>query len=172
MEVSFNFNSDFEDEIIYNSQNTVDCININLENLDNDTYSIEINYENQHELNRYHRNRGIRIDLTFDELDDFDQILEDLIEEHVMMISNQNLEKKKDETITLDLKTVSEIKLIEQCVVCMELENETDNCEGYKLKCNHIIHKSCLSNWVKYNQTCPVCRYPVDTYFKSSPQNQ
>ncbi len=24
--------------------------------------------------------------------------------------------------------------------------------------CNHSIHKECLNEWFKYNQSCPICR--------------
>ena len=31
-----------------------------------------------------------------------------------------------------------------------------------KLKCNHSYHKECLKKWLKYNNSCPICRLEID----------
>lgn len=30
-----------------------------------------------------------------------------------------------------------------------------------RLPCGHILHLSCLKNWMERSQTCPICRLPV-----------
>jgi len=39
--------------------------------------------------------------------------------------------------------------------------------------CNHIFHTECINNWIKDNETCPVCRTilkPVDS--EEIPENE
>ena len=42
------------------------------------------------------------------------------------------------------------------CPVCMG-EMET----GRLLPCGHIIHESCLGEWLTRQEWCPLCRHPV-----------
>lgn len=55
------------------------------------------------------------------------------------------------------------------CIVCMDdllpgdgqRENANANKKPKKLPCGHILHLSCLKNWMERSQTCPICRLPV-----------
>ncbi|KAJ9570947.1 uncharacterized protein HLK63_E02079 [Nakaseomyces glabratus] len=54
------------------------------------------------------------------------------------------------------------------CIVCMdELVSEnphhhqSDGKKPKKLPCGHVLHLSCLKNWMERSQTCPICRLPV-----------
>lgn len=164
MEVPFRFNDIFEDEILHNNSNSVANLDIFFDTLDqDDLYSVEINYDNISELNRYHRSRGIRLDLTSNELERFDELLDQLITEHVMTLSSESLQRNRDDSINLDNKNLVSQTSNEPCVICMEIEHEIDKNNFIKLNCNHLLHEHCLSDWIKYNQTCPVCRSPVKT---------
>ncbi|KAL3231668.1 ERAD-associated E3 ubiquitin-protein ligase HRD1 [Nakaseomyces bracarensis] len=55
------------------------------------------------------------------------------------------------------------------CIVCMDDLLPGDghrlpsnaNKKPKKLPCGHILHLSCLKNWMERSQTCPICRLPV-----------
>jgi hypothetical protein len=47
--------------------------------------------------------------------------------------------------------------ITEDCSICFTELNENP----VKLKCNHIFHKDCISQWVKSSATCPICRYNI-----------
>ena len=40
------------------------------------------------------------------------------------------------------------------CVICMT--DEINNV--VKIECDHMYHKDCIKNWLKNNNTCPICR--------------
>lgn len=45
------------------------------------------------------------------------------------------------------------------CSICLE---EYDNEKGVcKLRCEHIYHKECISEWFKSNNNCPLCRKDI-----------
>lgn len=46
----------------------------------------------------------------------------------------------------------------EQCTIC--LENILSECK--LLKCKHKFHKTCIKEWFKTSDTCPVCRDPQE----------
>ena len=72
-------------------------------------------------------------DVTYDIIDLFNE-------------TNIKINKKLDK-----LKYNNKIK--EKCSICQE------NMKRYiKLKCCHNFHKSCLKEWLKIKQNCPLCR--------------
>lgn len=46
-----------------------------------------------------------------------------------------------------------------ECPVCQDDYVEED--ELLKLPCNHTFHPSCITDWLKINGTCPVCRFSL-----------
>lgn len=62
------------------------------------------------------------------------------------------------------------LKEAKECTICMdEFKEDTFAAKVYKTACNHFFHTDCLSEWVKNNATCPVCRKAVD--FKKNMAN-
>ena len=48
---------------------------------------------------------------------------------------------------------------LDDCPICYEkmtLSNMRKTC------CNHEFHRSCLQRWISHNNSCPVCRAPVE----------
>lgn len=50
-----------------------------------------------------------------------------------------------------------------QCSICLDDFEMTSNCKS--LKCNHIFHSNCVSEWLStYSHKCPICRNESDNY--------
>lgn len=49
----------------------------------------------------------------------------------------------------------AKLKEICKCVICLEDINDSDS---VYLQCRHYYHNSCIVNWKKVKNTCPVCR--------------
>lgn len=47
------------------------------------------------------------------------------------------------------------------CLVCMD--SYQDGEIVIKLKCQHIFHDNCIIDWLKLHNSCPVCRYEMET---------
>ncbi|CAI4051131.1 hypothetical protein SKDZ_15G1410 [Saccharomyces kudriavzevii ZP591] len=55
------------------------------------------------------------------------------------------------------------------CIICMDelMHSQADqtwknkNKKPKRLPCGHILHLSCLKNWMERSQTCPICRLSV-----------
>ena len=61
----------------------------------------------------------------------------------------------------IDKKTISYEELLNNdedndCTICLEEFNNDE--EIIKLKCNHLFHLKCIDDWIKKNQSCPLCR--------------
>ena len=50
---------------------------------------------------------------------------------------------------------MTDIENNDECTIC--LSNESNN-EWVKLGCHHIFHRTCISQWLSINNTCPICR--------------
>lgn len=48
-----------------------------------------------------------------------------------------------------------------KCVVCQEEFQYED--KYIKLPCNHIYHSDCILPWLKQHNTCPTCRYELES---------
>ena len=46
-----------------------------------------------------------------------------------------------------------------KCVIC--LENFKNGEKGSFLPCVHLFHSDCIKNWLKTNNTCPICNYKL-----------
>lgn len=70
--------------------------------------------------------------------------------------SNQKtLQNKVEPKIIILLDNIDD-----KCSICLE-EFEKQK-EIYQLKCNHYFHKKCLSEWMKFKNTCPLDRKNIE----------
>lgn len=46
---------------------------------------------------------------------------------------------------------------VQDCAICLEPLNANDKLTKC-CQCGHCFHKACLDEWLKENQTCPLCR--------------
>lgn len=44
----------------------------------------------------------------------------------------------------------------DECSLCLSVYNNNDIITH--TGCQHIFHKKCLDKWLKYENTCPLCR--------------
>ncbi|KAI3983783.1 hypothetical protein MKX01_001187 [Papaver californicum] len=54
------------------------------------------------------------------------------------------------------------------CTICMEEPHEGNGTqgrreEGKKTPCNHVYHAVCISTWLSRYNSCPLCRYTINT---------
>tara|TARA_Y100000996_G_C22156108_1_gene492533 strand:- start:150 stop:545 length:396 start_codon:yes stop_codon:yes gene_type:complete len=47
----------------------------------------------------------------------------------------------------------------DECPICIEQFKGND--ELYQLKCGHIFHTHCITEWININNICPTCRNTV-----------
>ncbi len=50
--------------------------------------------------------------------------------------------------------------MAEDCVIC--LTPLSSPLPRYQLNCNHEYHRECITEWLKHNDTCPLCRRRID----------
>lgn len=64
----------------------------------------------------------------------------------------------KNPSIVLDLHTrkCSKSEISKECAVCLEKIKEDDIITT--IDCAHTFHYSCITEWGKYKQECPLCR--------------
>jgi hypothetical protein len=65
-----------------------------------------------------------------------------------------NVEEVNVEEVNVEEVNVEEVEHKEICSVCLDDEN----CVDCKTSCSHNFHASCLSQWIKRNNSCPMCR--------------
>ena len=49
----------------------------------------------------------------------------------------------------------------ETCNICLEIYKEGQI--SIKLDCGHCFHESCITQWLKMRNTCPVCRHELES---------
>jgi predicted nucleic acid-binding Zn ribbon protein len=85
---------------------------------------------------------------------------QDIIAE-IMRESERDGELKRNDSIKLGLVHIqaSDNDTDSICPVCqVKIEKGDTVC---KPVCSHIVHRDCLSEWVKYKQECPMCRKAI-----------
>jgi len=70
----------------------------------------------------------------------------------------QSQELTRDENVVLDIPKDNVYVPNEHCAICQEPIPEKNSCT---LSCKHSFHYSCISEWGKYKQDCPVCRVKI-----------
>jgi len=60
------------------------------------------------------------------------------------------------------------LKSHQDCPICLAKLGPQENTTT--LNCKHTFHKGCINDWMKSNQTCPMCRRPIDRRFWPVPE--
>jgi hypothetical protein len=55
------------------------------------------------------------------------------------------------------------------CPICRLNVSENDSADWTSLTCDHTFHAQCISEWVKYKSTCPLCRAIIPRYNINNP---
>ncbi|XP_019446366.1 PREDICTED: RING-H2 finger protein ATL7-like [Lupinus angustifolius] len=63
-------------------------------------------------------------------------------------------------TIVLNLPAAEEVMTEEDvCSICMEGFRSNNTNEGNKkVPCGHVYHSNCITLWLCYSNSCPICR--------------
>jgi hypothetical protein len=105
--------------------------------------------------------RGIRQRrrIPFSNLGGFDAMFEDLMRrlgsyEHPTdeQIINELPETQIDDVTKLDPEK-------KNCIICLEDFKNGD--KATVLPCIHLFHTTCIQNWLKTQNTCPICKYKL-----------
>lgn len=70
-------------------------------------------------------------------------------------------EKKPNVKLEIGSRVADDKTKEENCTICVSSIEEGE--EITELECKHVLHTSCISEWVKYKSECPVCRHVVKT---------
>jgi hypothetical protein len=46
------------------------------------------------------------------------------------------------------------------CTICLECFKAPDNLIEFACR-EHVYHKTCLKEWIKKSNTCPLCKYDL-----------
>jgi predicted nucleic acid-binding Zn ribbon protein len=70
-------------------------------------------------------------------------------------------EKKPNVKLDIECKSAPNTLKDENCTICVSEIEEGEQIT--ELECKHILHTSCITEWVKYKSECPVCRHAIKT---------
>ena len=64
---------------------------------------------------------------------------------------------KKGEKLIIEIGS----RRVKTCIIC---QDDFDvGCEALQMPCQHLYHKDCLSHWLKIRNSCPICRFELET---------
>lgn len=89
-------------------------------------------------------------------LDNF--IYDSNIYDMIVNASLRDTELNRNENVELDINSrhskISDIN--SECSICQKKYQLSERLST--LECSHVFHNSCIMEWGKYNQVCPLCR--------------
>lgn len=86
--------------------------------------------------------------VEWDRLEEEDEVDLD-IEEDQKGLNDERIRK-------FEVVIVTSLTSFECCPVCLGIPKKDERM--MKLDCNHILHETCATNWLKIKSSCPVCR--------------
>lgn len=85
-----------------------------------------------------------------------------------MVNSGKNKKKKRIRKFLKIRKTkLTKVYLNDICVICLEYIFSKEKSKLIRtqkitnLECKHIFHESCITEWLKENANCPICRFNI-----------
>ncbi|CAH8391789.1 unnamed protein product [Eruca vesicaria subsp. sativa] len=95
-------------------------------------------------------------------LNNYEQTNEHIIL-HLTHFNPPSVNKMEIQTAASDLESEMTIQTTkdeyEECTICMDIISEGQDMNS--LQCGHIYHHECITNWVKINESCPLCRETI-----------
>ena len=82
------------------------------------------------------------------------------VEDNTTVINNPSNQPRRSLNEVILISNIKRL-INDECPICIEPFEEND--ELYQLKCNHIFHTKCISEWININNICPNCREVVIT---------
>ena len=72
-------------------------------------------------------------------------------------LSESKTFERKPRKIDEGLKIKQDVNIF--CCICQLTTENKD--KVLELKCNHVFHESCITEWIAYKNECPVCKKEV-----------
>ena len=77
---------------------------------------------------------------------------------YIMPIKSKKRNNKKNKTLKNRNKKGGNDENDDDCPICLGNEGGPTD---YVTKCHHKFHKKCIEDWLKINNTCPMCRAEI-----------
>ena len=135
-------------------------------------------------MNNMNNNMNNMMNNMSNMMNNFNAMFNNLINNNVMgnidfnnfnNMNNENMGNGVEPTILNNLETtkLKDISKLEDdkknCIICMEDFMNGD--EVIYLPCLHVFHNTCILEWFKRHDDCPVCKFKL-TYENLNPNNQ
>ena len=138
----------------------IDSVNNNVNNNNINNWNNSSNNNNNNDNNGYNVNKSNKKDIcnsimasvNIDSLSDFDKKKFELIVE-MDEYQYKHIQKYDSRKET-------------ECAICIEEFKGVDIIKAF-YKCEHIFHKKCLLDWLKKNNTCPLCNHDLSDDIKN-----
>ena len=157
-----NIQADDDDDINITNEIRIGGDGIQINRISQNNRGQRINNNNRnHNHNRNYQNRPLHDRRPRDPfnfvnmrmmLDQLDTNLESNAHSTDMQILNELPETKIEDVNKLDNDK-------KNCVICLEDFKNGD--EALFLPCIHLFHKTCIKNWLKTNNTCPIFKFKL-----------
>ena len=135
--------------------------NINNNNINNNNFP---NFNRVHPINpiSFNRPRPIQRFVPFQDINNrfsiraiFENMYENL--DNSVRATDKQILKNLPETQIEDVSKLDPEK--KNCVICLEDFKNKD--KAIILPCIHLFHKTCINNWLKKKNTCPICKFKL-----------
>ena len=90
---------------------------------------------------------------------------EDFLQQVIMMQGNRSHDHPTEEQILNNLPEteIDDVTKLDpekrNCVICLEEFKNGD--KATSLPCIHLFHTSCIKNWLKKQNSCPICKFKI-----------
>ena len=157
-----NFNMNWNSGWNYNMNNQNQMNN----NMNNNMDSRNFNMGGSENMTAHNSNNNLRSSMAYNTKD-----IKNSINKSVNVDSLSDFDKKKlDLILEMDEYQYKHITKYDsfketECAICMGEFLGNDIIKSF-YKCNHIFHKKCLLDWLKKNNTCPLCNHDLSKDIK------
>ena len=127
------------------------------------TYDIAITFSEIEEVDIDEEENSVDLNIIEEpgSLGDFISQLSNLLSNIQLLEEQQQMD---DVVVTTDIDSIGKLPILKckddidiNCSICMDNMKKDD--EYIDIKCKHIFHKDCLTNYLQnFNHICPICR--------------
>jgi hypothetical protein len=110
-------------------------------------------------------NRGNRRNISFNEFNDLrtSGLFDNFLNEFLQRMGNHENPTDQDILNELPETEIEDVNKLDQekrnCIICLEDFKNGD--KAIILPCIHLFHTECIKNWLKTQNTCPICKFKL-----------